>query len=80
MAGQSFDVARQEISFCLDKSGAAVKSQMEGYASGIPEHFVFDRPFLVYMKKRGAEMPYFVMWVDNAELLHAWPGVAHPGR
>jgi hypothetical protein len=30
---------------------------------------VFDRPFLVYMQKRGAEQPFFVMWVDNAELL-----------
>lgn len=80
LAGQSVDVARQEISFSLDKSGAAVKSQMDAYAGGIPEHFVFDRPFLVYMKRRGAELPYFAMWVDNAELLHAWPAAAQHGR
>lgn len=30
---------------------------------------LFNRPFLVYMQKRGAERPFFVMWVDNAELL-----------
>jgi len=30
----------------------------------------FDRPFLIYVKKRGAEYsPFFVMWVDNAELM-----------
>ncbi|HNS19964.1 MAG TPA: hypothetical protein PKH24_05670 [Sedimentisphaerales bacterium] len=26
-------------------------------------------PVLVYMQKRDAEQPFFVMWVDNAELL-----------
>jgi hypothetical protein len=31
--------------------------------------FIFDRPFLIVVKKRGAEHPFFVMWVDNAELL-----------
>jgi hypothetical protein len=35
----------------------------------IPMYYLFDKPFLVYMKKRGAEHPFFVMWVDNAELL-----------
>jgi hypothetical protein len=24
------------------------------------------------MKKRGAIMPYFAIWVDNAELLQQW--------
>ncbi len=28
-----------------------------------------ESPFLVYMQKRDAEQPFFVMWVDNAELL-----------
>jgi hypothetical protein len=32
-------------------------------------YYVFDRPFLIYLKKRGATRPYFAMWVDNAELL-----------
>jgi hypothetical protein len=30
---------------------------------------LFYRPFFLYMKKRGAKHPFFVMWVDNAELL-----------
>ena len=35
-----------------------------------PRHFHFDRPFLIYVKKRGADYsPFFVMWVDNAELM-----------
>ncbi len=32
-------------------------------------HFVCDHPFLIVVKKRGAKRPFFVMWVDNAELL-----------
>lgn len=32
--------------------------------------FHFDRPFLIYVKKREpAASPFFVMWVDNAELM-----------
>jgi len=28
-----------------------------------------DRPFLIVMKKRDAKQPFFITWVDNAELL-----------
>ncbi|UCF14864.1 MAG: hypothetical protein JSW59_15755 [Phycisphaerales bacterium] len=35
-----------------------------------PRHFDFNSPFLIYVKKRGADYsPFFVMWVDNAELM-----------
>lgn len=41
-----------------------------GAGAGIPRQMYFDRPFLIYVKKRGAEYsPFFVMWVDNAELM-----------
>ena len=38
--------------------------------------FHFNRPFLIYVKKREpAAAPFFVMWVDNAELMHEFvPG------
>lgn len=39
----------------------------------------FDRPFLIYVKKRGAPHPHFVMWVENAELLRDWTDEA-PGQ
>jgi len=38
-------------------------------SEGANRRFVFDKPFLIVMKKRGAERPFFVMWVANAELL-----------
>ncbi len=61
--------ARQAIDFKLDRSGAELISETKVMAEAMPRYFLFDRPFLIYLKKRGAEHPFFVMWVDNAELL-----------
>ena len=61
--------AEQVIEFRMDRNGAAVESQATIAAAGIGRLFLFDRPFLVVLSKRGAKQPYFVMWVDNAELL-----------
>jgi hypothetical protein len=61
--------ARQTTVFRLDRRGAVLKSEARLAVKSAPEEFVFDRPFLVYMQKRGAAQPFFVMWVDNAELL-----------
>ena len=30
---------------------------------------VFDKPFLIMLQRKDAEMPYFALWVDNTELL-----------
>jgi hypothetical protein len=62
--------ARQSIKFKLDRYGAALESEATIAVEAIPRHFKFNRPFLVYMKKRDREQPFFVMWVDNAELLN----------
>jgi hypothetical protein len=62
--------ARQSIRFKLDRYGAALESEATIAVAAIPRHFKFNRPFLVYMKKRDREQPFFVMWVDNAELLN----------
>ena len=63
--------AMQTIRFRLDRSGAMLESEAQVAIAARPREFVFDRPFLVYIKKRGADQPFFVMWVDNAELLVA---------
>ena len=72
LQGQRLDVAQQDILFRLDRSGAELKSEAKTYALPIPTLYVLDRPFLIYMKKRGATAPYFAMWVDNGELLTPW--------
>ncbi len=65
--------AFQNIRFRLDKSGALIASDssiaMSLGKTRYSRNFLFDRPFLIIMRKRGAEKPFFVMWVDNAELL-----------
>ncbi|MDX9972632.1 MAG: hypothetical protein RBU21_06575 [FCB group bacterium] len=72
LTDQRIDVAQQDILFRLDRSGAELKSESKIEYLPIPTYFVLDRPFLIYMKKRGAAKPYFVMWIDNAELLTPW--------
>lgn len=61
--------ARQVIRFRLDRSGAVLASYAVVYAIAIPRYLEFNRPFLLYIKKRDSARPFFVMWVDNAELL-----------
>jgi prepilin-type processing-associated H-X9-DG protein len=71
--------AMQMVDFSLSRTGVILKSEARMAAGGVgppppriekPRHFHFDRPFLIYVKKRGPDYsPFFVMWVDNAELL-----------
>jgi prepilin-type processing-associated H-X9-DG protein len=70
--------AMQTVDFSLSRTGVILKSEARIGAGGgapppqieQPRHFHFDRPFLIYVKKRGPDYsPFFVMWVDNAELL-----------
>jgi hypothetical protein len=67
--GMPISTAMQVIDFRLDRSGVILKSQSMLAVAGEPKEFIFDKPFLIYLKKRDAEQPFFVMWVDNAELL-----------
>ncbi len=60
---------RQTIRFRLDRSGAELSSQVKSYVAPEPTYLLCNRPFLVYLKRRDADRPFFVMWVDNAELL-----------
>jgi hypothetical protein len=59
----------QTIEFRLDRSGAAVASDADYAVAAIGRVFQFTRPFLIALRQRGSAEPYFVMWVDNAELL-----------
>jgi len=73
--------AIQMFDFSLSRTGVIIKSMsFVGARPGggmiprrieEPRHLYFNKPFLIYVKKRGAEYsPFFVMWVDNAELLN----------
>ena len=70
--------AMQKIDFALSRTGVVLKSEARLGAAAArparqiaqPRHLHFDRPFLICVKKREANAtPFFVMWVDNAELM-----------
>lgn len=67
--------AQQLIHFQLDESGAMLESEAEmSFLDGDeppahPRHFVFDQPFLIYLQASPSLEPYFVMWVENPELM-----------
>jgi hypothetical protein len=69
LRGLHLDVAVQTIRFRLDRSGAELSSEAKLYAKPSPSHYYVNRPFLVYMQKRGGKHPFFVAWIENAELL-----------
>ena len=71
-------IALQMIRFRLNERGALLKSYawiVPSSNGGDTEHehqpkkLIFDRPFLIYLKEKGAKYPYFALWVDNPELL-----------
>jgi hypothetical protein len=66
--------ARQGIRFYLDQQGARLESRTYVTTEKKSEvkrgrFFVFDKAFLLYMKRKNASAPYFAMWIGNAELL-----------
>ncbi len=67
--GKTIGSACQDIRFRLDERGAVLKSEGVAAAGETERTLVFDQPFLVMLKRQGAENPYFAMWVDNAELM-----------
>ena len=62
--------AIQVVRFELNRSGAELESEARLHVlAKAVRRMVFDGPFLLMMKKRGAKNPFFVLWVDNAEIL-----------
>ena len=68
--------AKQWIKFQLNEQGATLKSEakiiMYGCAApnqkAKPRSFIFDQPFLIYLKEAGKK-PYFALWINNTDLL-----------
>ena len=71
-APELMENAVAQVSRYLDRSGAELKSESKMYCSPIPTYFVLDHPYLIFLRQRGAQAPYFAMWVDNSELLSNW--------
>lgn len=78
---QNFQIetAWQRTAFILDESGAEIESEAEiavaveeveeEYEKPKPKKMVFDKPFLILLKRTEAKNPYFVLWTTNTELM-----------
>jgi hypothetical protein len=77
--GQHFiQTAWQRTALILDENGAVVESEavivVDSAGARMPDehplkHLVFDKPFLVVIKRVEQANPYFVMKVENGELM-----------
>jgi hypothetical protein len=71
------DSAEEDIKFKFDEAGAVLKSRVKfGMAMKEeapapirePRRFILDKPFLICLKQKKGQLPYFSMWVSNPEL------------
>jgi hypothetical protein len=61
-------IALQQIAFKLNESGIVIQSEASTVRNG-HQHLIFDKPFLIMLRKTNARNPYFALWIANAELL-----------
>ena len=71
--------AWQRTAFILDEIGAEIESEAEfavtteamdeEFEKPKPKKMIFDKPFLILMKRTNAKNPYFGLWTTNTELL-----------
>jgi hypothetical protein len=70
LRGQYLREASETIQFTIDRFGATMDAAAT-LLVGAPEprKFAFDHPYLVVISKRDFDVPCFVIWADNSELL-----------
>src|SRR5262249_60017912 len=64
--------AEQQIDFRLDERGADLETTAKGEMPKGSGDYHCTAPFLVLMRKRGKTKPFFVLRVENDELLEPW--------
>lgn len=71
--------AWQRTAFILNESGAEIESEAEIEVAAVeeaveiekrqPKKLIFDKPFLILLKRKDAKNPYFGLWTTNTELM-----------
>jgi hypothetical protein len=68
--------AIQLIKFELNEFGAKLRSEaaitmrkMAAFRPALPRKFIFDRPFLLYLKHHDDSPPYFVAWIGDTDFM-----------
>jgi hypothetical protein len=74
--------AEQRTTFELHEKGARVEVLVEGGDEPfggppepprlVPRHFIYDRPFFVFLWRDKAEWPYFGAWIGDASAMSPW--------
>lgn len=64
----------QKVKFELNNKGAKVESQVEfmgkwNCAPMEPKRLIFDKPFIVYLRRKTSNTPYFVAYISNIKFL-----------
>ncbi|MCP4263851.1 MAG: hypothetical protein GY774_41045 [Planctomycetes bacterium] len=67
--GLPIGYAAQLIRFRLDETGAILLSEVIIPIPASGGKLIFDKPFLILLKRHEAKNPYFALWIGNAELL-----------
>jgi hypothetical protein len=64
-------VGEQGICFRLDEKGARLEStaNQRWESAGGPAQYIFDKPFLLYLKRKSCDEPYLAIWIETPELL-----------
>jgi hypothetical protein len=66
-------IAEQGIRFRLDENGARLESTaFDGVTSLYrqkPAQYIFDKPFLLYLKRKSSDQPYLAIWIETPELM-----------
>ncbi|MGD0516808.1 MAG: hypothetical protein ABSA26_04665 [Thermoguttaceae bacterium] len=75
-------IAEQTIRFRLDEKGARLESNAyEGWKSAAgrekPAQYIFDKPFLIYLKRTSSDYPYLAIWIETPELLQSVEKLDH---
>ena len=73
------EYAWQRTAFILDENGAEIESEAEiavaveemeeDYEKPKPKKMIFDKPFLILLKRTDSKNPYFGLWTTNTELM-----------
>lgn len=77
---ENYNIERafQRTAFKLDQSGAIIESEaeievvveeIEEIEKPKPKKMIFDKPFLILLKRKDAKNPYFGLWNTNTELM-----------
>ena len=72
--GMHISNAVQNVIFSLNEIGGnlisegVIKDQAQGISESI-RHFVYTKPFVIFLKETDKELPYFALKVDNTDIL-----------